>query len=90
VVRRYFQKIGLAGPSVAEAEHVIEALRQAGMLKGRPQDWARLLLARDDVQGRKVLERMLAYYEEHDGKADDFGRLFIVIDASIALGRERV
>jgi len=52
--------------------------------------WARLLLERDDVQGRKVLERMLAYYEENDGKADDFGRLFIVIDASIALGREGV
>lgn len=52
------------------------------------QYWARLLLERDDVQGRKVLERMVAYYEEHDGKADDFGRLFIVIDAQAALGND--
>ena len=48
--------------------------------------WARLLLERDNVQGRKVLERMVAYYDEHDGKAADFGRLFIVTDAMAALG----
>jgi DNA helicase IV len=56
--------------------------------KAHPANWAKLLLERDDVQGRKVLERMLAYYEEHDGKSDDFGRLFIVIDAAAALGQE--
>lgn len=51
-------------------------------------EWAKLLLERDSVQGRKVLERMIEFYEENDGKADDMGRLFIVIDAMQALGRE--
>lgn len=53
-----------------------------------PADWAEMLLQRDDVQGRKVLERMIEYYNEHDAKADDFGRLRIVIDAERALGQQ--
>lgn len=32
-VRAYFQRIGLAGPTVAQTEQVIAALREAGMLK---------------------------------------------------------
>jgi hypothetical protein len=32
-VREYFLRIGLAGPTVAQAEHVINALREAGMLR---------------------------------------------------------
>jgi hypothetical protein len=53
--------------------------------ESNPADWARLLLERDDVQGRAALERMVAWYDEHDGRADDFGRLRIVIDAVRAL-----
>jgi hypothetical protein len=66
----------------------VRNLMTRGTLAACPANWAHLLLERDDVQGRKVLERMLAYYEEHDGKSDDFGRLFIVIDAAAALGQE--
>jgi hypothetical protein len=40
---------------------------------------------RDNVQGRESLKRLVAFYEEHDGKADDFGRLNIVMDALLAL-----
>lgn len=32
-VRKHFQYLGLAGPTVAQAEQVIAALREAGMLK---------------------------------------------------------
>lgn len=70
--------------TIASLMAEIEILRP----QAHPSFWAVQLLERDDVQGRKVLERMIAYYEENDGKADDFGRLFIVIDANIALGRE--
>jgi hypothetical protein len=48
-------------------------------------DWAKALLARDGVQGRQVLERMIEWYEQNDGKADDFGELWIVKDAREAL-----
>jgi hypothetical protein len=49
-------------------------------------EWARMLLARDAVQGREVLRRMVVeFYEEHDGKASDFGELWIVKDARAAL-----
>jgi hypothetical protein len=48
-------------------------------------DWATLLIERDDTEGPKVLRRMVEWYEEHDGRADDFGRLRIVIDAQRAL-----
>lgn len=48
-------------------------------------DWAKMLLARDKDHGPQVLERLIAYYEEHDGRADDFGRLWIVKDAQSAL-----
>jgi hypothetical protein len=51
--------------------------------------WAELLVKRDGVQGAEVLRRMIAWYEEHDGKADDFGELFIVKDARRALTGER-
>lgn len=47
--------------------------------------WAKLLLQRDGEQGRRVLERMVAWYNEHDGRADDFGEFFIVKDAKRAL-----
>jgi hypothetical protein len=53
-----------------------------------PALWAKLLLERDALQGRQVLERMVAYYQEHDGNADDFGRLKIVADAENALEEE--
>lgn len=53
-----------------------------------PRMWAELLLERDNVQGRRTLERMVEFYEQNDGKADDFGRLFIVTDALRALGRD--
>jgi hypothetical protein len=72
---------------MAEVERLtseIEILRP----QANPAFWAVLLLERDDVQGRKVLERMIAYYAEHDGIADDMGRLRIVIDAVAALGQE--
>lgn len=55
------------------------------MFLGDPKDWARLLIMRDDVWGPKVLESMVKWFEENDGKADDFGRLFIVTDAQAAL-----
>jgi len=32
-----------------------------------------------------VLECMVKWFDEHDGKADDFGRLHIVADAQAAL-----
>ncbi len=49
------------------------------------KQWARMLIIRDDVWGPKVLECMVKWFEEHDGKADDFGRLLIVTDAQVAL-----
>jgi hypothetical protein len=48
-------------------------------------EWARMLLARDDVQGREVLRRMVEFYEQYDSKAWDFGELWIVKDARAAL-----
>src|SRR4051812_10420495 len=56
-----------------------------GVSMSHPASWARLLIARDDVQGPEVLKRMIEYYEEHDGNAWDFGRLNIVADAQAAL-----
>jgi hypothetical protein len=50
-----------------------------------PANWARLLIERDSVWGPKVLDCMVKWFEEHDGKADDFGRLYIVTDAQKAL-----
>jgi hypothetical protein len=50
-----------------------------------PASWARLLIARDAVQGPIALKLIIDHYEQHDGKADDFGRLNIVIDAQDAL-----
>jgi hypothetical protein len=50
-----------------------------------PASWARLLIARDDVQGPNALKLIIDYYAEHDGRANDFGRLNIVIDAQDAL-----
>jgi hypothetical protein len=50
-----------------------------------PADWAKLLLARDDVQGRATLERMIEWYEQNDSKAWDSGELFIVKDARAVL-----
>lgn len=32
-VHKHFQYLGLAGPTVAQAQQVIDALRKAGMLK---------------------------------------------------------
>lgn len=49
------------------------------------ENWARALLARDKVQGREALRRMLEWYDIHDGLADDYGELFIVKDARKAL-----
>lgn len=49
------------------------------------EPWAKMLIKRDGVQGRAALERMVKWYEEHDGKADDFGELIIVKDARAAL-----
>lgn len=51
--------------------------------------WAELLIERDEVQGPEVLRRMIKWYEENDGKADDFGSLFIVGDAQRALERNK-
>jgi hypothetical protein len=74
-------------------EIIAERLRGAGI---QPEEvpahqsganWAGQLLKRDLVQGSLTLERMVAYYTEHDGKADDFGRLHIVVDATNALAR---
>lgn len=78
--------VAITYPLSDAVENLIEKIEE---LRTVHSNWALMLLARDDVQGRKVLERMIAYYEQHDGKADDFGRLNIVIDASIALGREQ-
>jgi hypothetical protein len=50
-----------------------------------PEAWAHMLLARDAVQGREVLRRMVEFYDEHDGRAWDFGELLIVEDARAAL-----
>jgi hypothetical protein len=47
--------------------------------------WARMLIDRDKVQGPGVLRRMIAFYEEHDDRAWDFGELWIVKDARSAL-----
>ena len=47
--------------------------------------WAHLLIQRDDVWGPKVLEMMIKWFEENDGKAFDHGRLTIVTDAQEAL-----
>jgi hypothetical protein len=69
-------------------QHDLAKQEAAALRAEQAHKWARLLLERDNVQGRKVLERMIEYYEEHDGKADDFGRLFIVTDALAALGEE--
>jgi hypothetical protein len=52
-------------------------------------DWARMLIARDGVQGPEALRRMIAWYEENDGKADDFGEFWIVKDARVALEEGR-
>lgn len=48
-------------------------------------NWATELLNRDAVQGVATLQRLIVWYAEHDGKADDFGELFIVKDARAAL-----
>jgi hypothetical protein len=50
-----------------------------------PDNWAMMLVQRDDVQGPEALRRMIEWYDEHDGKADDFGELLIVKDARRAL-----
>lgn len=51
-----------------------------------PDDrWAFELIDRDDVWGRKMLQLIIDWFEENDGKADDFGEKFIVKDARHAL-----
>jgi hypothetical protein len=79
--------------TLEEAQEIHEKLGAAianhyqSEFEGRPRHktWADDLLRRDNVQGRKTLERMVAFYEENDGRADDFGELWIVKDARSAL-----
>lgn len=50
-------------------------------------DWAEQLLKRDKRRGVMALCAVVKWFQDNDGKSDDFGRTFVESDATEALTR---